>query len=77
MGKSIEILSMEWLFDHHTAYVQPLMTTSLTHWNYVLFSAAETIQIIPSIALQIWDMIYWLGEKVLHSICEAAREIGK
>lgn len=51
--------------------------TSLTLWNYVLFAAIETIQIIPSTALQKQDMIYWLGEKVLHSICEAASETGK
>lgn len=42
-----------------------------------MFSAVETIQIAPSTALRIQDMIYWLGEKVLHSIYEAAREIGK
>lgn len=51
--------------------------TSLTLWNYVLFTAIETTQIIRSAALQDQDMIYCLGEKVLHSICEAASKTGK
>lgn len=76
IGSRIEILSTEWLFDHHTTHVQPLMTFPVLLIE-IMFIAVETIETVPSTAIQMQNMIYWLGEKVLHSICEAAREIGK